>query len=82
VEGTGDVPQDETDEQGRERHRDQGHQHRHQDRRPPAGGGGPLGDGDHRQGGDEDTDQQGEVSLYRHLHVQLPARTDSYGGAG
>ena len=37
--GQGDVPQDEADEQGRERDRAQGDQHRHQDGRACAGGG-------------------------------------------
>jgi hypothetical protein len=67
VERPGDVPQDEADEQGRQRDRTQRDQDRHQDGRACAGGG-PLGHGDHRQGGDEHPDQQGEIPLHRHPH--------------
>ena len=77
MEGPRDVPQHEADEQDRERDRGQGDRHRHQDGRHRAGGR-PLADADHRQGDDEHADQQREVSLHRHAHVELPARTESY----
>ena len=86
VEGPGDVAQDEADEQSREHDRAQCDQDRHQYGRACAGGG-PLGDGDHRQAATNTPTSRARYPFTTSA-LQLPARTDSYlvlsgsGGAG